>query len=66
MVMQSVSEASETLLAEIESVGRKAAQLRQAIGRVIFGQREVVEQTLITLLAGGHGLLIGVPGMAAR
>ena len=64
MVMQSVSEASEALLAEIESVGRKAAQVRQSIGRVIFGQREVVEQSLITLLAGGHGLLIGVPGLA--
>jgi MoxR-like ATPase len=62
--MQSVSEASEALLAEIETVGRKAGHVRQAIGRVIFGQREVVEQTLITLLAGGHGLLIGVPGLA--
>jgi MoxR-like ATPase len=62
--MQSVSEASEALLAEIESVGRKAGHVRQAIGRVIFGQRDVVEQALITLLAGGHGLLIGVPGLA--
>ena len=31
---------------------------------VIFGQDEVIEQTLVTLLAGGHGLLIGVPGLA--
>ena len=64
MVMQSVSEASEALLAEIESVGRKAAQVRQSVGRVIFGQHEVVEQSLTTVLAGGHGLLIGVPGLA--
>ncbi|HAH09560.1 MAG TPA: AAA family ATPase [Alphaproteobacteria bacterium] len=42
----------------------KIATVREAIGRVIFGQREVVEQSLITLLAGGHGLLIGVPGLA--
>ncbi|TAH34794.1 MAG: MoxR family ATPase [Alphaproteobacteria bacterium] len=34
------------------------------VSRVIFGQAEVIEQTLITLLAGGHGLLIGVPGLA--
>src|SRR3546814_5152805 len=31
---------------------------------VIFGQQAVVDQTLITLLSGGHGLLIGVPGLA--
>ena len=30
----------------------------------IVGQDDVIEQTLITLLAGGHGLLIGVPGLA--
>jgi MoxR-like ATPase len=38
--------------------------VRERIGRIIFGQREVVDQTLITLLAGGHALLIGVPGLA--
>ncbi len=37
---------------------------REAIGAVIFGQEQVVEHTLTTLLAGGHGLLIGVPGLA--
>ena len=35
----------------------------RAIGRVIFGQDEVVDQTLITLLSGGHVLLVGVPGL---
>jgi MoxR-like ATPase len=38
--------------------------VREAIGKVIFGQREVIDQSLVTLLAGGHGLLIGVPGLA--
>src|SRR5580700_1613923 len=37
---------------------------REAVGAVIFGQEKVVEQTLTTLLSGGHGLLIGVPGLA--
>ena len=37
---------------------------REAIGAVIFGQSKVVDDTLTTLLAGGHGLLIGVPGLA--
>jgi MoxR-like ATPase len=42
----------------------KIAAARTAIGKVIFGQDKVVEQALVTLLAGGHGLLIGVPGLA--
>jgi MoxR-like ATPase len=42
----------------------KFTRLPDTIGQVIFGQRAVIEQTLITLLAGGHGLLIGVPGLA--
>ena len=39
------------------------ARVRAAIGRVIFGQDEVIDQTLITLLSGGHVLLVGVPGL---
>jgi len=52
------------LVAEIDALGQRLAQVRERIGRVIFGQREVVDQALITLLAGGHALLIGVPGLA--
>jgi MoxR-like ATPase len=37
---------------------------REAIGRVIFGQDRVIDESLITLLSGGHALLIGVPGLA--
>ena len=48
---------------EIEALGHRMAMVRDRIGRVIFGQEEVVEQTLITLLAGGHALLIGFPGL---
>jgi len=62
--MSSVSEADDRLVEEIESLGRRIGQVRDMVGRVIFGQEEVVEQTLITLLAGGHALLIGVPGLA--
>ncbi|MBM1169747.1 AAA family ATPase [Microvirga arabica] len=46
--------------ATLETVGRA----REAIHSVIFGQEDVVDLTLITLLAGGHGLLVGVPGLA--
>ncbi|HVB69723.1 MAG TPA: MoxR family ATPase [Acetobacteraceae bacterium] len=51
------------ILAEVEALGARVANVRAAIGRVIFGQDEVVDQTLITLLSGGHVLLVGVPGL---
>jgi len=44
---------------EVQALG----QLREAIGQAIVGQAEVVEQLLIGLLAGGHCLLEGVPGL---
>jgi len=37
---------------------------RTAIGSVIFGQERVVDRALITVLSGGHALLVGVPGLA--
>ena len=52
------------LTAEVERLGEKLSKVRTTIGRMIFGQQDVVDQTLITLLAGGHVLLIGVPGLA--
>jgi MoxR-like ATPase len=46
--------------AALETIGRA----REAIHNVIFGQKRVVDLTLVTLLSGGHGLLVGVPGLA--
>ena len=57
-------EAGEALLGEIEVLGEKMALVRERVGRVILGQRQVVDETLVTLLSGGHALLIGVPGLA--
>ena len=51
------------LIDAIDQLGAQVARAREAIGRVIFGQDRVIEETLITLLAGGHVLLIGVPGL---
>ena len=51
------------LLAEVEALGARIAAVRAAIGQIIFGQDEVIDQTLITLLSGGHALLVGVPGL---
>src|SRR5471032_1235668 len=48
--------------AEATAVHVRAA--KAAIGAVIFGQDIVVECALITILSGGHALLVGVPGLA--
>lgn len=37
---------------------------RHAVQKVIFGQDNVVDLSLITILCGGHGLLVGLPGLA--
>jgi MoxR-like ATPase len=47
-----------------ESTGAQVATAKAAIGKVIFGQERVVEQALITVLSGGHALLVGLPGLA--
>jgi MoxR-like ATPase len=52
------------LAEDIESLGQRLQAVRDSIGRVIFGQQRVVDQTIITLLAGGHALVLGVPGLA--
>src|SRR5215217_7995410 len=46
--------------ASLETIGRA----RDAIHSVIFGQEEVVDLALVTILSCGHGLLVGVPGLA--
>ena len=51
------------ILAEVEALGSRIAAVRAQVGRAIYGQPEVVDQTLITLLSGGHVLLVGVPGL---
>ncbi len=56
--------AAKGMIGEIEALGDQLHRVRESIGRVIFGQQEVIDQTLITLLAGGHALVIGVPGLA--
>ena len=58
------TDGSADIVRDAEALVEKMAQVRSKIGEFIFGQQEVVDQTLITLLAGGHALLIGVPGLA--
>lgn len=57
-------ENAENLLADIEQLTHRLQEVRTAISKVIYGQQTVIDHTLISLLAGGHVLLIGVPGLA--
>lgn len=57
------TDASPALPAAVEALCQRIAAVRAEVGRAIWGQPEVVEQALITLLAGGHALLVGVPGL---
>jgi MoxR-like ATPase len=62
--MQNLNETDKDILAEAERLGTLISKAREAIGMVIFGQEQVIDQTLVTLLSGGHALLVGVPGVA--
>jgi MoxR-like ATPase len=59
--------ATTTQTSDVEQLARLARaveQLRSQVARRIVGQQEVVEGILTAILAGGHALLIGVPGLA--
>lgn len=51
-------------VAAVESLVAKHQQLKQEIAKIIVGQEDVVEQILLSIFAGGHALLVGVPGLA--
>ncbi len=50
--------------AERESLLAVAGRLRAEVGKRIIGQEQVVEEVLMAMLAGGHALVVGVPGLA--
>ncbi len=51
-------------VAEAERAAETLAKVRQEIAKKIIGQDTVVELSLAAILSGGHGLLVGVPGLA--
>ncbi len=55
---------NEQTLAAVQQVAEAADSMRTQLGQVIVGQQEVIEQMLISLFAGGHALVVGVPGLA--
>lgn len=66
--MSAVEKPAEDLAALVEKTAETVAgslgKAKTAIGAVIFGQEEVIERVLVTIISGGHGLLVGVPGLA--
>jgi len=62
--MKSVNPSALETPACLELLRQTLSQIRKEISRVIVGQEEVIDQLLVTLLAGGHALLVGVPGLA--
>lgn len=51
-------------VAAIDRLVEKHGSLTREVSKVIVGQREVVDQILLSVYTGGHSLLIGVPGLA--
>lgn len=48
----------------LKDLSAKLQKAREETAKTIFGQQEIVDRIFITLMAGGHVLLIGVPGLA--
>jgi MoxR-like ATPase len=64
IMIRSTPLSDQEMVAEAEKALADISRIRQGVGKVIFGQESVVERTLVALLAGGHALLVGVPGLA--
>jgi MoxR-like ATPase len=62
--MTTLTQTQDNIVPRIEAAGERLKRVHKAAASVIFGQDLVIERTLVTLLAGGHALLIGVPGLA--
>ena len=62
--MSTVIQTDETIVPRLEAAAERVKRAHKAAASVIFGQDVVIERSLITILSGGHALLIGVPGLA--
>ena len=62
--MADTDQVSDAIVAEAEAAAETLAQVKAEIAKAVFGQERVVELSLAAVLAGGHALLIGAPGLA--
>ncbi|MCB0460213.1 MAG: MoxR family ATPase [Flavobacteriaceae bacterium] len=51
-------------VAAVENLVKKYKDLKEEVGKVIVGQHEAIDHVLLSVLCGGHSLLVGVPGLA--
>jgi MoxR-like ATPase len=61
---ENLEKLEDMIVRAAESTATHVRAAKEAIGAVIFGQELVVERALVTVLSGGHALLVGVPGLA--
>jgi MoxR-like ATPase len=62
--MTPLTQTDDAIVGRIEAAAERMQRVQKATSAVIFGQEQVIERTLVTILSGGHALLIGVPGLA--
>jgi MoxR-like ATPase len=62
--MTVLTSTDENIVPRLEAAAHQVQRAHKAAAGVIYGQDVVIERTLVTLLSGGHALLIGVPGLA--
>jgi MoxR-like ATPase len=62
--MTEMNEAGTELIAQADAATARLQQVRDSIGRVIFGLENEIELCLAAILSGGHALLVGAPGLA--
>ena len=61
---ENLDKLEDMIVRAAETTAAHVRAAKAAIGTVIFGQDKVIDHALITILSGGHGLLVGVPGLA--
>ncbi len=62
--MSTLIQTDDAIVSRTEAAAERVQRVHKAASAVIFGQEQVIERTLVTILSGGHALLIGVPGLA--
>ncbi|WP_409360842.1 AAA family ATPase [Bartonella heixiaziensis] len=59
-----INNEAQIIIDDIDTAHKELDILQQEVDKAIFGQKHVVEYALTSILAGGHALLVGVPGLA--
>ena len=63
-MLSAAERSQDEVIQDVDAFVESMARVRSHIETLIFGQQRVIDQVLITLLSGGHVLLVGVPGLA--